>query len=93
MIQSDKYYKSRAVIVTSEVGLTTDRRPLELTVFASLSAFACFRNTASFILPPYRKSCGTSHYILLVFMALSTIVGYSMLNLLYAYILNIYDLV
>ena len=25
MVQSDKYYKSRAVEVTSEVGLTTDR--------------------------------------------------------------------
>ena len=29
---SDKYYKSRAVGVTSEVGLTTDRRPSELSL-------------------------------------------------------------
>ena len=27
MVQSDSYYKSRAVGVTSEIGLTTDRRP------------------------------------------------------------------
>ena len=30
MVQSDEYYKSRAVGVTSEVGLTPDRRPFRV---------------------------------------------------------------
>ena len=38
MVQSDKHYKSRAVGVTSEVGLTTDRDLSEL----SLSFSFCF---------------------------------------------------
>ena len=39
VVQSNKYYKSRAVSVTSEVGLTTDRDLAEPT---------CLRNTMSF---------------------------------------------
>ena len=39
VVQSDKYYKSRAVGVTSEVGLTTDR---------DLSVPMCLKNTTSF---------------------------------------------
>ena len=53
VVQSDKYYKSRAVGVTSEAGLTTDR---------DLSVATCSRNATSFILPRYRKWRGTSHY-------------------------------
>ena len=53
MVKSNKYYKSRAVNVTSEVGLTTNR---------DLAEHSCLRNTASFIPPRYRKSCGTCHY-------------------------------
>ena len=37
-------------------------RALYLFLSASLSACSCLRDTASFILPPYRKSRGTSHY-------------------------------
>ena len=38
VLQYDLYYKSRAVGVTSEVGLTTDRRPSELYLcFCSIS--------------------------------------------------------
>ena len=62
MVHFDQYYESCTVGVTSEVGLTTDRRPSELSVSASLSASACLRDTASFILPRYQKSHGTSHY-------------------------------
>ena len=52
----------------SEIGLTTDQRPfraisLSASAFASASAsLPCLRDTASFILPRYRKSHGTSHY-------------------------------
>ena len=53
MVQSNKYYESRAVDVTSEVGLTTDQ---------DLSVPTYLRNTTSFIPPRYRKSFGTSHY-------------------------------
>ena len=53
MVQSNKYYKSRTVGVTSEVGLTTDR---------DLAEVSCLRNTTSFILPRYWKSRGTNHY-------------------------------
>ena len=52
MVQSDRYYKSCTVGVTSEVGLTTDR---------DLSVPTCLRNT-SFIPPRYQKSRGASHY-------------------------------
>ena len=54
VVQFNKYYKSRAVGVTSEVGLTTDR---------DLAEPSCLRNTKSFIPPWYRKSRGTSHCI------------------------------
>ena len=50
MVQSDKYYKSRAVGVMSEAGLTTDW---------DLYVLTCLRTTTS---PRYRKSRGTSHY-------------------------------
>ena len=53
VVQSNKYYKSRAVGVISEVGLTTDPNLAEPT---------CLRNTTSFIPPRHRKSRGTSHY-------------------------------
>ena len=53
VIQSNKYYKSSAVGVTSEVGLTTGQ---------DLLVSTCLRNTMSFIPPRYRKSHGTSHY-------------------------------
>ena len=53
MVQSNKYIKSRAVGVTFEVGLTTDR---------DLAELLWLRNTTSFIPPRYRKSRGTSHY-------------------------------
>ena len=53
VIQSNKYYKSRAVGVTSEVGLTSDQ---------DFAETLCLRNTTSFIPPWYRKSRGTSHY-------------------------------
>ena len=53
MVQLNKYYKSRAVGVKSEIGLTTDR---------DLAEPLCLRNTTSFILPQYWKSCSTSHY-------------------------------
>ena len=52
VVQSNKYYKSRVVGVTSEVGLTTDQ---------DLAELPCLRNTTSFIPPQYRKSRGTSH--------------------------------
>ena len=44
MVQSDEYYKSRGVGVTSEVGLTTDRRPFRA-VSLSASAFPCGSET------------------------------------------------
>ena len=53
MVQSDKYYKSCAVGVRSEVGLTTDR---------DLSVLMCLRNTTSFVPPRYWKSHGMSQY-------------------------------
>ena len=53
VVQSNRYYKSCAVGVTSEVGLTTDR---------DLAEPWCLRNTTSFIPPQYRKSHGMSHY-------------------------------
>ena len=53
MVEANKYYKSRAVGVTSEVGLTTDR---------DLAEPMCLRNTTSFIPPRYRKSRCTGHY-------------------------------
>ena len=53
MVQSNKYYKSRTVGVTSEVDLTTDR---------DLAEPLCLRKMTSFIATQYRKSCGTSHY-------------------------------
>ena len=40
VVQSNKYYKSRAVGITSEVGLTTDQ---------NLAERLCLRNMASFI--------------------------------------------
>ena len=58
MVQSSKYYKSRAVGVMSEVGLTTDR---------DLAEPLCLWNTTSFIPSRYRKSRGTSHYTTLSF--------------------------
>ena len=54
MVQSNKYYKYRAVGVTSEVGLTTDWDLPELS------------NMTSFIPPRYRKSRGTTHYTTLI---------------------------
>ena len=48
MVQSDSYHKSLAVGVTSEVGLTTDRRPSELSLCFCF-CLLCLRNTASFI--------------------------------------------
>ena len=53
VVQSNKYYKSRVVGVTSEVGLTTDR---------DLAEPLCLRNVTSFMPPRYRKSRGTSYY-------------------------------
>ena len=53
VVQSDKYYKSRAVGVTSNCGLSTDR---------DLSVPTCLRNTTSFIPLRYRKSCDTRYY-------------------------------
>ena len=53
MVQSDKYHKSCAVGVTSELRLTTDR---------DLAELSCLRNTMSFIPLQYQKSRGTSHY-------------------------------
>ena len=53
VVQSYKYYKSRAVGVTSEVGFTTDW---------DLAEHWCSRNTTPFIPPGCRKSRGTSHY-------------------------------
>ena len=53
VVQSDKYYKSHAIGVTSEVGLATDR---------DLSELMCLRNMVSFIPLRYRKSRGRSHY-------------------------------
>ena len=58
MAQSDKYYKSCIVGVTSEVGLITDRNLSEL----SISLSVCLRNTISFITLWYRKSRGMSHF-------------------------------
>ena len=58
MVQPNKYYKSRAVGVTSKVGLTTDR---------DLAEHACLRNTTYFIPPRYRKSRATSHYTTTIF--------------------------
>ena len=45
----------------SEVGLTTDRHSSELS-FCFCLCLPCLRNTASFIILRYRKSCCTSHY-------------------------------
>ena len=53
MVQSNKYHKSRAVGVTSEVGLITDR---------DLAEPSGLRNTTSFIPLRYRKSRSTDHY-------------------------------
>ena len=53
VVQSNKYYKSCAVSVTSEVGLTTNR---------DLSLLTCWKNMTSFIPPRYQKSCDASHY-------------------------------
>ena len=53
VVQSNKYYKSCTVGVTSEVGLTTDR---------NLAEPSRLRNTMSFIPLRYPKSRGTSDY-------------------------------
>ena len=63
VLQSDKYYKSLAVGVTSEVGLTPDRRPFRV---ISLLLFLLLPLSTSFILPQYRKLCGTSHYTTMI---------------------------
>ena len=57
-IQSNKYYKTRAVGVVSEVGLSTDW---------DLSVPTRLRNTMSFIPLRYRKSSGTSTFFFLHF--------------------------
>ena len=53
MVKSNKYYKSRAAGVTSEVSLTTDR---------DLYVPPCLRNSTSFMPLRYQKSRGTSLY-------------------------------
>ena len=69
-LQSDEYYKSRTVGVMSEVGLTTDRRPSELCLCFRL-CLAVLQKHGVFILPRYRKSCGTCHYTTLWCVAYS----------------------
>ena len=50
MVESTIHHKSRAVGVSSEVGLTTCSMPVHK------------KKTTCFIPPRHRKSCGTSHY-------------------------------
>ena len=66
MVQFNKYYKSRAVCVTSEVGLSNDR---------DLAELSCLRNTTSFIPLRYQKSRGTSHYATVLYIQNVTLKG------------------
>ena len=75
MVQSNKYYKSRAVGVTSEVGLITDRDLAELWRAKETRHLLYFHNTGSHVVWTTIQQIGSSHspYLLNNLMQFSVI--------------------